>query len=135
MGGMKTLGATLIGLALAAPAAGADGLPRSPSQRVELFETCAGRLSAQIEHLWLFDGAAADRVAARRDEFDQLIEAVLPDALDWGMPQTLAMDWRIRAKAAQAGLLSTAAFDLDPRAPGTRRQPCRRAAGPNATGC
>lgn len=87
--------------------------PHSPSQRLELFQTCAGRLSAEIEHGWLMsrDTALAE---TRRAEFDLLAEAVLPDALDWGMPREMSMHWRITAKAAQASLLSEAVFALDP---------------------
>jgi hypothetical protein len=116
MSSMKTFRTGLIVAVLAGAqlaSAPASALPHSPSQRLELFQTCAGRLSALVEHQWLFDGDAADRTEALRDEFDGVIAAVLPDAVNWGMPGEMAMHWRIMAKAAQAELLSTAAFSLD----------------------
>jgi hypothetical protein len=108
-----TLAATLIAGA-SASSGQAMPLPASPSQRLELFETCAGRLSAMVEHQWLVDPAASDETEALRNQFDMVIDAVLPDALDWGTPPEMAMHWRITAKVAQAQLLSTATFGTDP---------------------
>lgn len=115
---LRSLKASLVAALILAPPLGAAPLPAlllpaSPSQRLQLFETCAGRLSALIEHQWLVDTASADRTAALRSEFDRLIEAVLPDALAWGMPPAMAMHWRITAKAQQADLLLLAAFGPD----------------------
>jgi hypothetical protein len=97
MGGLKTL--TLM-LALAPCAVRADG--------PEVFADCAGRYSATVEHLWMFDGQAADRAAVRRDAFADLL-AALPDS-----PDTMAR--RVAAKAAQRHLWDRAAFSGDLRA-------------------
>jgi hypothetical protein len=111
MGGLRT---TLGVLLLAGSPAFAGGVPLSPSQRLEVFATCAGRLSALVEHQWLVDPAASDATAAQRDGFGDLVDAVLPDALAWGVPQPMAMHWRVSPKAAQRELLTLASFGTDP---------------------
>lgn len=88
-------------------------LPHSPSERARLFAICAGRFSALAEHQRLFDGAASERADARRATFDDLLDAVMPDARDWGMPGDMALSWRLAAKFAQAELLQRAAFQSD----------------------
>lgn len=90
-------------LALAPLAASAGSDP------VVLFADCAGRYSATVEHLWLTDGAAADRAAIRRDAFSDLMAATDPGG-PW------ALHRRIEAKAAQRALWERATFARDPRA-------------------
>lgn len=94
----------------------AAGVPTLPVDQARVFATCAGRFSALVSHNYLFDGAAAEAAEARRDGFADLLDATLPDALDAGLPETQAMAWRVEAKAAQAYLLSRAAFHEDARA-------------------
>lgn len=100
MGGLKTyLRATALLCALAAPpAARADtDLPDDP---LHFFATCAGRLSALMEHQWLVDGPASDVTKARRAALLDVVEALTPpDAA------TQVLVWRIEAKAAHATLL------------------------------
>lgn len=110
MGGLRTLLAVLL---LAGGSAGAGTLPTSPSQQLQTFATCAGRLSATIEHLWLVDPAASDGPLKLRRGFDDLIDAVLPDALAFGVPAELPMHWRVSAKAAQRELLTLSTFGTD----------------------
>jgi hypothetical protein len=114
---MKTFRAGILAMVLGFSQAvplWAGTVPSSPSARLQIFETCAGRLSAEIAHRWLVDPASADPIAEMRDEFDAVIEAVLPDALAWGLPPALPMHWRVSAKAMQGSLLATATFSLDP---------------------
>jgi len=128
MGGLRTGFLVLI---LGATAANANGrfLQVSPAARVEMLQTCAGRLSAQVEFLWLFGGEAADEATRVRKAFDDMLDATMAEALAWGMPEPMAMHWRLVAKAAQADLLSTAAFSLDkPRAERARRLAAERLA-------
>ncbi|HMO07461.1 MAG TPA: hypothetical protein PKD10_07395 [Paracoccaceae bacterium] len=100
MGSRRTL--ALVLSALAAPAAaGPASLPD--------FAACAGRYAATVEHLWLTDGAAADRAARARDAF-----ADLDAATDPGGPW--ALHRRIEAKAAQRALWERATFAGDARA-------------------
>lgn len=94
-------------------AGAATGLPHSPSERARLFATCAGRYSALAEHERMFDGPASEIADKRRAQFDSLLEAVMPDARDWGMPGEMALSWRLTAKMAQAQLLQRSVFQSD----------------------
>lgn len=76
---------------------------------LQLFATCAGRLSAVMEYQWIFDGPASEITQSQRDNVVQLIDAVMP------ADQTRqVMQWRIAAKYAHAALLSRATFNDDP---------------------
>lgn len=98
---------------LLSAAGAAAALPRSPSQRAQLFATCAGRYSALAEHQRLFDGSASEVADAQKQAFEDLLEAVMPDARDWGMPGEMALQWRLTAKMAQARLLQRSVFQSD----------------------
>jgi len=129
MGGLKTLALVFT---LLAPAAAAQGLPWSPSERVQVFATCAGRYAALAEHQRFFDGAASERAMQMQEIFEDLIEATMPEAVDWGMPGRQALDWHIAAKMATASLLNSANFgtnerrrEIDGAAADTYLQECR----------
>ena len=111
MSGMKTI--LFLILAHVPLAAAATGLPHSPIERVRIFATCAGRLSALEEQQRLFDGAASDRTARQKTIFDSLIAATLPDARAHGLAGRAALHWQVDAKMAQAALLQTAVFGGD----------------------
>lgn len=99
--GLETfLAALTVGFVAGSPAT-ADPLLRD-------FSTCAGRLSALVEHQWLVDGPASESTARQRDAMLALVEAVLPPD-----QAPRAMQWRIEAKAAQAALLTRASFAQD----------------------
>lgn len=102
----------LLGLMLANSA---TALPFSPSQRAELFANCAGRLAALEEHQRMFDGSASERTRQIVNRFEALLEAVMPDAIDYGMPGRQVWSWRVNAKQAQSLLLSRATFSQDHR--------------------
>ena len=91
----------------------ATALPQSPSERVQLFASCAGRFSALADHHRLFDGAASEVAEFKKASFEALLEATLPDAIAWGMPGRMAFDWRMTAKMAQATLLHRSTFTQD----------------------
>ena len=100
MGGLrKYLRAVALLYALAAPlAARADAdLPDDP---VHFFATCAGRMSAVIEHQWIVDGPASEVTKARRDAVVEVLEAMMPPG-----DGARVMGWRVEAKAAHAALL------------------------------
>ena len=99
--------------ALALPA-GAHPLPATPVAQARVFADCAGRFSALAAHQYHFDGRAAEDTEALRDTFVALLEAVLPDAIDDGLPPPQALNWRVTAKAHQAVLLHRASFHTDP---------------------
>jgi hypothetical protein len=110
MGGLKTY--RILALALtfcaATPAAAGD-----PVQTLRAFADCAGRYTAETEHLWLFDGPASENIAARRDAFADLVGALAPDA---GVDMAILRGWRVEARAAQGALLSAATFRRDAQA-------------------
>lgn len=112
MCGLRKLATAAI---LAALPGGTAAFPVSPAQRLEVFATCAGRFSATMEHQWLVDPEASEATAAQRAGFDDLVAAVTPDARAWGVPEAMAMHWRVAAKAAQRELLMLASFGTDPR--------------------
>lgn len=88
-------------------------MPASPTERLQLFATCAGRLSALEEHQRLFDGPASERTAARKRAFDDIIAAMIPAAVDYGMPRMQALAWQVDAKMAHAVLMQQATFGTD----------------------
>ena len=110
MGGLKTI--RVMAFAVALPAA-FPACADDPLQSLRIFADCTGRYTAMTQNLWLFDGAASDSTAARRDAFADLVDVLLPDA---GVPVSVVRGWRIEAWAAQAALLSAATFRHDARA-------------------
>ena len=101
MGRIKTISA--VSVILWAGAAWA--VPQSLSQRVQLFATCAGRYSALLEFQLMFDGHVTDEARSAKEQFEELLEAVLPIAVDDGLSGHAALDWRLTAKHAQSTLL------------------------------
>ena len=63
----------------------------------------------------MFDGAGSERTRELRAELEALLVAVLPEARTRGIGPAQMLDWRIRAKAAQAALLQQARFATDSR--------------------
>lgn len=93
-----------------------DGGRPGPDRRAaRLFASCAGRLSATIEHGWLTDLGDGAREARLRRGFEDLIAAILPDARAVGLDGPRILHQRIAAKFAQAQLLQTASFHRDTR--------------------
>lgn len=115
MGGLKTFRTLVLALTLAAasPVCAAD-----PLETLRMFADCTGRYTAVTEHLWLFDGPASEKTAARRDQFADLVGAVAPDT---DVSAAIILGWRIEARAAQGALLSAATFRRDARAAATAR--------------
>ena len=103
MGAFKTfLCGALVALVTASTT---EAAPAQTAERVRLFASCAGRLSATIEHGWLIDRSDGSTEQRQRRGFEELIAAILPDARAAG----------IAAKFAQARLLQTASFHRDTR--------------------
>lgn len=114
MCGLKTfLRALALTLALAPTGARAD----AAQDQLHFFATCTGRLSALMEHQWMFDGPGSDITKDRRDDMLSLVEAVArPD------DSRRILIWRVEAKHAQAALLEQAAFGTGPTAQTAQRQ-------------
>ncbi|SIS99923.1 hypothetical protein SAMN05421774_10413 [Gemmobacter megaterium] len=77
-----------------------------PEGALYRFASCAGRLSALMEHQWLMDPAASDRTDGLRRQVLELLAAVAQDR----PAAQAAMMLRIETKAAHAALLSAATF-------------------------
>lgn len=104
---LKTL---IYSFAVASSLNGAPASALDEQQQLQIFATCAGRLSAVMEFQWMFDGAASENTAIQRAGLLDLIEAIMPP--DYGRE---VLQWRLSAKAAQSALLTRAAFNQDPQ--------------------
>jgi len=112
MGALRTIiGAVFASLCLATPG---FCFSLSPQDRLQVFAVCAGRLSALEEQQRMFDGPASERTAAQIRDFEALIEALLPFAVQEGLNGRSVLHWRVDAKMAQAMLLQAAVFGTDP---------------------
>ena len=116
MCGLKTISRALaLMLALSLPPA-AWAESHAAKDQLHFFATCTGRLSALMEHQWMFDGPASDLTKDRRDAMLSLVEAVaLPD------DTRRVLLWRVEAKHAQAALLQQAAFGAGTAAQNAQR--------------
>lgn len=99
MDGLKTLFAVL------AFAAHLSGPARAEDDLLRIIASCAGQLSAELEHQWLMGEPDAEATEARRAALLDILEALLPEDR-----KSDALNWRIEAKVAQAALLSRATF-------------------------
>ena len=100
MGGLKThLPCLALLCALAAPLA-ARANSDIPDDPLHFFATCAGRMSALMEHQWLVDGPASDVTKARREAVLDVVASLTPPG-----QEAQVMGWRVEAKAAHAALL------------------------------
>lgn len=76
--------------------------------QLQFFASCAGRLSATMEHQWNYDTASADITRTRRAHMIDLVSATMPE--DSGRDVLMV---RIEAKHAQARLLRRAVINRD----------------------
>lgn len=104
IGGMRRLCLLLALLVSGHPAPALD-----MQDRLQLFATCAGRLSALMEHQWLFDGPESERTQMQRAAMLDLVAAIMPPGSGRQVLHT-----RIVAKQAQGALLTRATFNSDP---------------------
>lgn len=101
MGSLKTLlAATGLVSSLGGP------LPALENNALQTFAVCAGRLSAVMEHQWLFDGPASETTQRQRAHLLDLVAAVMDPA-----QAREVMQWRISGKQAQSVLLTRATFN------------------------
>ncbi|NDR56556.1 hypothetical protein [Aliiruegeria sabulilitoris] len=77
---------------------------------VQVFASCAGRLTAQMQHQWLLSDPAADRTEAYRAAMIDLLDAALPTGSG-----RQALRFRSAARQAHAALLSRATFNENAR--------------------
>jgi hypothetical protein len=110
MSGKKTIARPFALVAALLSAATSSAQPLDIEEQLRTFATCAGRLSAVMEHQWMFDGPASEHTQRRRDAVLELVEAAMPPERG-----SEVLQWRISAKVAQAGLLTRATFNNDAR--------------------
>ncbi|MGJ8605674.1 MAG: hypothetical protein ACSHXH_16275 [Marivita sp.] len=104
MGVLKTLGCAFAATIIAVP------LPAAEEKLLHRVAECVGRLSAQIEHRWLFADRPTDLIEKdQRHLIDILNSLITPDTAALGLAA------RIDAKMAHAALLTQAAFSEDAR--------------------
>ena len=72
------------------------------------FAGCAGRMSAELEHSWMFQEAAHDTFEREMHHFTDMVEALAPS------DGSAVLHYRIETKFAHANLLQQAAFGSDP---------------------
>lgn len=89
--------------ALISAALSASAQYLSPSQQALAFATCAGRFLAE-ESRW---GKPMPADSATQ-MFDSLLDATLPDAVDYGMPPQVAIRTRVQAWRVHAYLRNDA---------------------------
>ena len=95
---MGPLAALLCALSAPLPARADGDIPEDP---LRFFATCAGRMSALMEHQWIVDGPASEATRNRRAAVLDLVAALTPPG-----QEAQVMGWRIEAKAAHAALLA-----------------------------
>jgi hypothetical protein len=110
MSGLKTsLRLVSITLALCAPLSPARALPTSADDQLQFFASCVGRMSALMEHQWMFDGPASEITESHRETLISLMSAVMPAGTG-----RKVLAWRIEAKLAHSTLLTRATFNENP---------------------
>lgn len=103
MSGLKTLGFSLMMAGLASGVQADGGLLRHVSE-------CVGRMSAQMEHQWMFPDDSSDEVERQRAHLIDILDALItPETA------TKVLAGRIDAKMAHASLLTRAVFSDDPK--------------------
>ena len=78
----------------------------SAPEIVRTFASCAGRLSAQMQHQWLLSDPAADRTEGQRAAMIDLLDAVRPEGAGREV-----LHHRSAARQAHAALLTRATFN------------------------
>lgn len=91
----------------------ASALPAFSYQRAELFAVCSGRLAALASHQRsIRSTSAADNTRLQQD-FDLMLDAVMPDAVDQGVPWGQAQRWRSEGWSEMAGYLADVHYSFD----------------------
>lgn len=103
MGRLKTIALGLVLMLSTAQAHAQDGL-------LHTVATCVGRLSAQMEHHWLFEDKSSDIVETQRAHMIDILQA-----LTTSDNARFVLSHRIDAKHAHASLLTRASFSTDPK--------------------
>lgn len=88
-------------------------LPGSPSQRAEIFATCAGRMDAMATRQRAERHPEGDVTRRFSTDFDMMLDAVMQAAIDHGMPPQQVVTWRSGGWVEVAHLLSDRYYSND----------------------
>ncbi len=91
----------------------ASALPGSPSERAKVFATCSGRLSALATRQRALNSPEIQATEQVLANFDMMLDATLPAAVDYGMPPAQARHWHSGGWVEIAALLADAQYSLD----------------------
>ncbi len=113
---MSRLHTSLIGLFCALVlSTSASALPATSSARAELFAICSGRLEALATRQRALESKDLDSTIAMQEQFDLLLETVLPSALMEGVDTQEPKRWRVRGWVEIAYLLADVDYSFDAR--------------------
>lgn len=82
---------------------------RPSDELVQEVTSCVGRLSAQVEHAWLFPDRRSEGIELQRQDLIEILDTLVTPGME---RTTLAA--RIDAKMAHSALLTQATFGTDP---------------------
>lgn len=105
----------LCGVALLIMGSAAAALPARSFERAELFATCTGRMPAIAARQQSHGEDGAQQNALLCDEFEMLLEAVQPSALNDGVPEAQLSKWRSRGWVEIANHLNDLDTSFDAR--------------------
>ncbi|ARE40013.1 hypothetical protein RGUI_1872 [Rhodovulum sp. P5] len=94
-------------------AIGAPAMPGTPWKQAEVFSICSGRLAALAARQQANDDPQSTRTLRQRDMFDLMLEATLPDAVSYGVPEDEPLRWRSSGWSETAILLSNISYSFD----------------------
>lgn len=105
------LGISVVLMALAPSLSSA--LPARSFERAELFATCSGRIAAFAARQHALNQDDAPQLRAWADQFDILLDATMPFAVEEGVPWGQPTLWRSQGWSEVAALLSDADYSFD----------------------
>jgi len=114
--GKRAASALIGGLAilLAGPVPSTAGnTPGTPWKRAEVFATCSGRLAALAARQQAERDPASTDTVRQREMFELMLEATLPEAVTYGVPQDEPLRWRSAGWVETAGLLADMTYAGD----------------------
>lgn len=90
-----------------------SALPAFSHKRAELFAVCSGRLAALATHQRSIRSEDAPLSQRLQEDFDLMLDAVMPDAVDQGVPTGQAQRWRSQGWSEIAGFLADVHYSFD----------------------
>lgn len=98
---------------LGAGTAATSALPAFSHKRAEVFAVCSGRLAALASHQRSIRSDAAPKSQRLQEDFDMMLDAVMPHAVEQGVPWGQAQRWRSQGWSEIAGFLADVHYSFD----------------------